>query len=248
MKNRPKWLTYLEEVSSYHIQNLFLLQRRQMEENFYTKMYVIYLLMILEKKDIAEKTWCRGYLYMYALILLWKKCCNFHKAYEMSFSLPTMHELTTVALISIVGTLRDKVTYLICWETLVRSIITHKVTVTGWIWNSSWTGNTIIDSTRIKLNYIHYTPPTMFLQVCHTTFNSLCIHQSPSAPHLISICIFFQCIIVKPLEPYQTILFQCNLCKTVVCYLISNTSCYHEIWIWFQIWNHHWSIPLKLCV
>ena len=27
-------------------------------------------------------------------------------------------------------------------------------------------------------------------------------------------------------------------------YFISNTSCYYEVWRWFQIQNHYWSIPL----
>ena len=33
--------------------------------------------------------------------------------------------------------------------------------------------------------------------------------------------------------------------KTINCYLISNTSCYREVWRRFQIRNHYWTIPLN---
>ena len=34
------------------------------------------------------------------------------------------------------------------------------------------------------------------------------------------------------------------VCKTLNCYLFSNTSCYHEVWRRFQIRHHYWTIPL----
>ena len=38
------------------------------------------------------------------------------------------------------------------------------------------------------------------------------------------------------------------ICKTINCYLISNPSCYREVWSWFQIRNYmyYWTIPLTI--